>query len=75
MVSQKELNIAASRAGVHRESFGEQMNLARRYARLDKPESAAQCARKALSLHSDWPHLFGQITEATLSRARQIVQG
>jgi len=75
MTSEKELNIAASRAGVHRESFGEQMNLARRYERLGKAAEAATAALKALTLHAEWPHLFGHITEGTLARARQIAQG
>lgn len=72
-MTHQELNRAATQAGVNKESFGENMNLARRFLRVGKKEEASQCALKAIKLHADWPHLFSHINDKTLNIAKEMI--
>jgi hypothetical protein len=73
---------AASRAGVTCETFGENMNTARRATTQANKGGkgadtmravATEAARAALQVHADWGHLDGYGgTPGTLEKARQI---
>jgi hypothetical protein len=52
-----ETRIAATRAGYTRESFGQEMNLARRFEQLGLLSDAARCANRALAVLEKFPHL------------------
>jgi hypothetical protein len=56
-VTTSETRIAATRAGLSCESFGQQMNLARRFEQLGLPVDAARCAKRALDVLARFPHL------------------
>lgn len=62
----------ATRLGIHRESFGECMNAARRLARVNRPEDAAASAAEALECYRKFPELYPDMTDKVLKRAQTI---
>ena len=70
-----ELNRKATRAGVTKETFGQYMNIARRFQGLNLLDRAATSAQHALRVHADWPHLFGDVKPDTLNVARRMADG
>ena len=64
----------ANKASVNKETFGENMNLAIRFARLGEVAKAHECASKAIEVNALFGHLwFDKVNERTMDHAKSFL--